>query len=105
MYPHGDLSEVELRRVQVRDRIRLRRRLAELQLQQLAQPFRRLERLRDTWSRMAPVAAVAAIPVALLAGRRFRIVRWLGPLLRVAPLALAFARSRRTPASGHPARS
>lgn len=103
MYPHGDLSGVELRRVQVRDRIRLRRRLAELQVQQLAGPLRRLERLRETWRRLAPVAALAAIPVALLAGRRFRLIRWLGPLLRVAPIALAFARFRRSPAPGRPA--
>lgn len=92
MYPHGDLSEVELRRAQLCNRIRLRRRLAELQMTRLTEPVRRLDHARETWRRIAPMATVAAVPVALLAGRRVRALRWIGPLLRFAPVALSLVK-------------
>jgi hypothetical protein len=102
MYPHGDLSDVELQRAQVRDRIRLRRRLAELQLARLAEPVRRLDHMRQTWQRIAPMAAIAAVPVALFAGRRVRVLRWIGPLLRLAPVALSLVKFRRAERHSRP---
>jgi hypothetical protein len=104
MLPLGELSGVELHRAQIRDRIGLRRRLTELQLAELAKPVHHAERLLGTWRRVAPIAAFAAIPVALFAGRGLRIFRWFGPLLRVAPIALAFARSRRARPPANPVR-
>ncbi len=96
MYPHGDLSDVELRRAQLCNRIRLRRRLAELQMTRLAEPVRRFDHARETWRRIAPMAAVAAVPVALFAGRRMRALRWIEPLLRLAPVALSLMKRHRS---------
>jgi hypothetical protein len=96
MYPHGDLSSVESRRVRLRERIHLRRRLAVLQVERLAQPVHRLDRARQTWARMAPVTAFALVPLTLFAGRRSRMRRWIGPLLRLAPVALSLFKLSRT---------
>ncbi len=95
MYPHGDLTWIETRRAQVRDRIDLRRRLAALQLEQLATPVRRLDHAWQTWRRVAPTVAIAAVPVALFAGRRFRALRWVGRLLRLAPVVFAVTKAAR----------
>jgi len=95
MYPYGDLSSVEFRRVRLRERIHLRRQLAVLQVERLAQPVRRLDRARQTWARVAPLTALALVPLTLFAGRRSRARRWIGPLLRLAPVALSLMKLSR----------
>lgn len=94
MYPDGELRRLEASRSALRERIGLRRRLCTLQAVRLAGPIRRVDHLRASWQRVAPAAALAALPLGLLFRRRLRRLRLLRTLVRLAPLAVALARPR-----------
>jgi len=95
MYPDGELSRLEASRSALHERIGLRRQLCTLHATRLARPIRRVDHLRENWQRVAPAAALAAVPLGLLFRRRLRRLRLLRTLVRLAPVAFALVRAPR----------
>jgi hypothetical protein len=88
MYPDGELSELAVHKLALRQRIMLRRRLCVVAARRAAQPLEKVDQLVTQWRRISPVAKFAAVPLALMLRRAlFRRAKILGPLLRWGPLA------------------
>jgi hypothetical protein len=87
MYPERELNRLAARKAVLTARIALRRlECAEAAVLAL-RPVRWLDVAREILIRIRPVALLAAVPVALLAEHsKSRIFRFLGPVIRLAPL-------------------
>jgi hypothetical protein len=97
MYPDGDLNELALRKVALRQRILLRRRECVARATRLARPLEKIDDLVARWRRISPLAKVAAVPAAMLFKRMlFPRVKILSSLLRWAPLAFKVFRGFKT---------
>ncbi len=88
MYPQQELTRLAAHKLALRSRIAARRIACSDAVAHLAQPVAWLDRLLAIWRQLAPMAAVAAIPLGALAQRLiFPRHRLLGALLRWGPLA------------------
>lgn len=88
MYPDGQLSELAVHKMALRQRISLRRRLCVVAAARASQPLARIDHALTQWRRISPLAKMAAVPAALLLKRTlFRRAKIIGPLLRWGPLA------------------
>ena len=88
MYPDGELSELAVHKLALRQRIGLRRRLCVVAATRATGPFEKVDRLIAQWHRISPVAKFAAVPLALALKRTlFRRTKIVGTLLRWGPLA------------------
>lgn len=72
MYPAGELARLEERKRLLRQRIALTRLECTVYAAEAAKPLEWIDRARLAWQRIAPVAKVAAVPLALLLGRRWK---------------------------------
>ena len=88
MYPDGDLNRLAFHKATLRTRIRVRREETAAAAAVAVKPLQWLDRALAWWKKAKPIAALLAIPVALLAKRvifkRFhlfrKIFRW-GPAI------------------------
>ncbi len=88
MYPQHELTRLAAHKSLLRQRIATRRLECGVAVAHLAQPVAWLDRVLAVWQQLAPMAAVAAIPLGALAQRLiFPRHRLLGALLRWGPLA------------------
>jgi hypothetical protein len=97
MYPDGDLNELAVRKLAVRQRIGMRRRQCLAAAERLAEPLEKIDRAVAQWRRISPLAKVAAVPVAMLFKRMlFPRAKILGSLLRWGPIAVKVFRGFQT---------
>jgi hypothetical protein len=88
MYPDGELNELALRKIALRQRILLRRRECVARAERIAQPLEKIDSLVQRWRRISPLTKLAAVPVAMLLKRMvFPRAKILGSLLRWGPAA------------------
>ena len=93
MYPDKDLKRLATRKIGVRRRIAIQRAQCEISVARLAQPLEWLDRILATWRRMAPLARFAAVPLTFLLTRSlFSRLKFIGPLVRWAPIVFSAAR-------------
>jgi hypothetical protein len=93
MYPERELNQLAARKAVLRMRIGLRRIQCTEAAAGALRPLAWLDRAREFLARIQPVAMLAAVPVAILAGRSSsRFLRFLGPIVRLAPLLLGGSR-------------
>ena len=93
MYPDGDLSKLELRKVALRQRIHLRRRECVARATRVAEPLEKIDDLMARWRRISPLAKVAAVPMAMILKKLiFPRAKILGSMVRWAPLAFKILR-------------
>lgn len=93
MYPDGELTELAVRKLALRQRIRLRREACVDAAAHLAQPLEKIDHVVAQWRRVSPLAKVAAVPLALFFKRRlFPRAKILGSLLRWGPIAFKIFR-------------
>lgn len=89
MYPDGDLNELAVRKLAVRQRIRVRREQCLIAAERVAEPLEKIDRLVAQWRRISPIAKIAAVPVAMLFKKAlFPRAKVLGSLLRWGPIAV-----------------
>jgi hypothetical protein len=88
MYPDGELSELAVHKLALRQRITLRRRLCAVAARRASEPLEKIDRAVAQWRRISPVAKFAAVPLALVLKRTlFRRAKILSTLVRWGPLA------------------
>ncbi|HEX2855717.1 MAG TPA: hypothetical protein VHO24_20950 [Opitutaceae bacterium] len=88
MYPDGQLNELAVHKLMLRQRISLRRRLCVVAARRVSQPLIKVDHAVAQWRRISPFAKMAAVPAVLLLKRTlFRRAKIIGPLLRWGPLA------------------
>jgi hypothetical protein len=94
MYPNGDLARLDAHKTALRRRIGARREDCAAALRGVERPLAWLDRAVALWRRLRPFAALAAIPLTLLAKRtllpRLRI---LGTLVKWAPVIFGAGRA------------
>jgi hypothetical protein len=96
MYPDGDLNELALRKIALRQRIVLRRRECVESAARIAQPLGKIDLMIQRWRRISPLTKLAAVPAALLFKRLiFPRAKILGSLFRWGPLAFKIFRGLR----------
>ena len=89
MYPDGDLNELAVRKLVVRQRIRIRRHECVVAAERVAEPLEKIDRLVAQWRRISPLTKLAAVPLAMVFKKMlFPRAKILGSLLRWAPLAV-----------------
>lgn len=89
MYPDGDLNELAVRKLAIRQRISLRRRECLAAAERIAEPLEKIDRAVAQWRRISPFAKIAAVPAAMLFKKAlFPRAKILGSLLRWAPIAV-----------------
>lgn len=94
MYPDGELSELAVHKLALRQRIFLRRRQCIAAARRISEPVEKIDELMAKWRRISPIAKVAALPLAVLLKRTlFRRAKLLGSALRWGPLAFKVFRS------------
>jgi hypothetical protein len=94
MYPERELTRLAARKAVLRGRISLRRVQCTEAAARVLRPLDWLDRARDFLMRIRPIAILAAVPIAFLAERsKSRVVRFLGPIVRLVPLILDGARA------------
>jgi hypothetical protein len=92
MYPQAELTRLAAHKAALRRGIALRRAACTSAAARLAEPIAWLDRMLATWRRLAPLAQLAAVPLAALATRTlFPRLKFLAPLLRWAPLVVSVA--------------
>lgn len=98
MYPQSELIQLAARKAELRRVIARRRIDCAAATAHAMRPLVWLDRAVALWRKITPFGRLAAIPLAVLAGRSFlprgKIVR---SLLRWGPLAFAAIRSLRRP--------
>ncbi len=98
MYPQSELIRLAARKAALRQVIARRRIACAAAAARATRPVLWLDRAVALWRKVSPFGRLAAIPLAVLAGRSFlpreKIVR---SLLRWGPLAFAAIRSLRRP--------
>lgn len=88
MYPDGQLSELAVHKLALRQRISLRRRLCVVAAKRASEPLAKVDRALTQWRKISPLAKMAALPAMFLLKRTlFRRAKIVGPLLRWGPLA------------------
>jgi hypothetical protein len=93
MYPDGELNELAVAKLAVRQKIYLRRQLCVLAARRATQPLEKIDDLLMRWRRISPMAKLAAVPVAVLLKRTlFKKAKILGTALRWGPLAFKIFR-------------
>jgi hypothetical protein len=93
VYPERELTRLTARKAVLSRRIGLHRFQCNEAAARVFRPFRWLDLARDVLIKIRPIAILAAVPIAILAGRsQNRIVRFLGPIVRFVPLVLGGAR-------------
>jgi hypothetical protein len=96
MYPDGDLNELAIRKLVVRQRISMRRRECVEAAERVAEPLEKIDRALAQWRRISPFAKVAAVPLAMLFKKAlFPRAKILGSVLRWGPIALKVFRGFR----------
>ena len=96
MYPDGDLNQLALRKIALRQRILLRRRECVARAERIAQPLEKIDDLVKRWRRISPLTKLAAVPVAMLFKRLiFPRTKILGSLFRWGPIAFKILRGLR----------
>jgi|ERR1043166_7960452 hypothetical protein len=94
MYPHGELTELELQKLALRRRIQLRRAECAIAAEGASRPLQWIDRAIATWRKISPMAKLASVPLALLLKKTiFRRAKIFGTLLRWGPLAFRMFRS------------
>jgi predicted KAP-like P-loop ATPase len=97
MYPDGDLNQLAVHKLALRQRIFVRRRQSIVAANRIAQPFEKVDRIIAQWRRISPVAKLAAVPMAFLFKRAlFPRAKILGTLLRWGPVAFKVVRGLST---------
>lgn len=88
MYPDGDLNELAVRKMAVRQRIAEKRNACVEAAERLAEPLEKIDHAWAQWRRISPMAKVAAVPLAMgLKKIFFPRAKILGSLLRWGPIA------------------
>ena len=94
MYPQPELIRLAAHKAALRRDIALRRAQCVSAAAQIARPLAWLDQAVALWRKISPVAKLAAIPLAIVAGRALLPrVKILGTLLRWAPTVLGAVRS------------
>lgn len=94
MYAHRELSRLAEKRVLLQLDIALRRSECVRAAARVARPLEWLDRAVAFWRRISPLARMAIVPLALLAGRRLLPSRgFMGSVLRWGPLVASAVRS------------
>lgn len=94
MYPDAELTRLAAHKAALRRRIAARRADCAEALQRVAQPLAVLDRIRDLWRRVAPLARMLALPVGLLFARSVPSrTGFFGRVLRWTPIVFAAWRS------------
>jgi hypothetical protein len=94
MYPHDELIRLDGHKAVLRHRIAGRRGHFAAAFAGVTRPLVWLDRVRELWRRVSPLAKLAALPVALVAKRvLFPRAKLLGTLLRWGPVMFGAARS------------
>jgi hypothetical protein len=93
MYPNGNLNELAVHKIAVRQRIASRRRACVDAAERLAEPLEKIDHVLAQWRRISPVAKVAAVPLAMgLKKILFPRAKIFGSLLRWGPIAFKIFR-------------
>ncbi len=93
MYPQDELTRLALHKAALRRNIAVHRAQCAAAAGRLAQPLEWVDRALATWRRIAPLARLAAVPLTFLLTRTlFSRLKFIGPLVRWAPIAFSAAR-------------
>jgi hypothetical protein len=93
MYPERELKQLADRKAVLMMRIGMRRVQCAEAAARVARPLGWLDRAREFLRRIQPLAAIAAVPIGILAGRSAsRPMRVLGAIARWAPIVLGGSR-------------
>lgn len=93
MYPNEELTRLAAHKATLRRGIALHRAQCAEAAARLAQPIDWLDRATATWRRLAPLAQLAAVPLAFALSRSlFPRLKFVRPLLRWAPLIVGAVR-------------
>ncbi len=93
MYPQPELIRLAAHKARRRRDISLRRAECASAAAQIARPLAWLDQAMALWRKISPVAKLAAIPLAIVTGRKLLPrVKILGTLLRWAPAVIGIAR-------------
>jgi len=96
MYPQAELTRLARRKLELRQRIAVRRADCVTAATRATRPLVWLDRVLDLWRRIPPLARLAVVPLAGMALHAFsRRTPRLRLLLRWAPLAFGLLRSFR----------
>lgn len=94
MYPERELTRLAARKAVLRGRISLRRIQCAEAATRVLRPFGWLDHAREVLAKIRPIAILAAVPIAILAERsKSRVLRFLGPMVRLVPLIVNGARA------------
>ncbi len=100
MYPDRTLKDLAARKEGLRMRITDRRVECARQLGELLQPLVTVDRVIDTWRRVAPIASIAAVPATVAfthlvlpkIGGASKLLRWAPVAVKAARLVSGFLR-------------
>jgi hypothetical protein len=93
MYPHAELKRLAAHKIALRRDIAVHRAQCAIAAAHLAQPLDWIDRMLASWRRLAPLAKLAAVPLAFLATRMiFPRLKFLGPLVRWGPIVFSAVR-------------
>jgi hypothetical protein len=93
MYPQAELKRLAAHKIALRRDIAFHRAQCGTAAARLAQPLEWLDRLLASWRRLAPLAKLAAVPLAFLATRAiFPRLKFLRPLVRWGPIVFSVVR-------------
>lgn len=92
MYPQSELTRLAAHKGVFRRASALHRAQCAAAAARLAQPVAWIDQMLATWQRLAPLAQLAAAPLAVLAARAaWPRLKFLGPLVRWAPVLFSAA--------------
>jgi hypothetical protein len=93
VYPQEELTRLALHKAALRRAIAGHRADCAEAAARLAQPLEWVDRAAATWRRIAPLARFAALPLTFLLTRSlFSRLKFIGPLVRWAPVVFSAAR-------------
>ncbi|MBL9200175.1 MAG: hypothetical protein JNL39_06690 [Opitutaceae bacterium] len=92
MYPQAELTRLAAHKAALRRDIAGHRAQCAAAAARLSQPLAWIDQLLSSWRKMAPLAQLAAVPLAFLATRTaFPRLKFIAPLVRWAPTVVSVA--------------
>lgn len=93
MYPAQELKRLAAHKTALRRDIAFRRAQSKASAARLLQPLEWLDQMLAMWRRLAPLAQLAAVPLAFMATRAvFPRLKFIRPLVRWAPVIFSAVR-------------